>query len=94
MRPASMEWLIEGHDSGVWSVAWSPGGSTIASGSKDGTVRVWDTATGQQSQDGAMKGGLVNSVVFSPDGSKIASGVEEKMVRVWDAGTGQQVSDA
>ena len=39
---------LEGHTQAVWSVAFSPDGKQLASGSSDGTAKVWDVATGQE----------------------------------------------
>ena len=70
----------------VYSVACSPDGSRIVSGSDDGTVRVWDAVSGECVL-GPLEGhtGDVNSVSFSGEGSRIVSGSRDKIVRVWDA---------
>ena len=85
---------LAGHDGCVTSVAFSPDGRHIVSGSGDKTVRVWDAQTGQSVMD-PLKGhdNWVTSVAFSPDGRHIVSGSDDKTVRVWDAQTGQSVMD-
>ncbi|KAM3067045.1 hypothetical protein ACMFMG_011824 [Clarireedia jacksonii] len=83
---------LEGHMGSVNSVAFSPDGKLVVSGSHDKTVRLWDTATGQQIQptlEGHM--GWVNSVAFSPDGKQVVSGSHDNTVRLWDTATGQQI---
>ena len=79
----------------VTSVAFSPDGTRIVSGSYDNTVRVWDAATGQAVHDEPMRGHEdgVTSVAFSPDGTRVVSGggVFDNTVRVWDALTGECV---
>jgi DNA-binding beta-propeller fold protein YncE len=83
---------LTGHSGQVTSVALSPDGQRIASGSFDNTVRVWDAATGKPiGQPLTGHTGWVNSVAFSPDGKRIASGSADNTVRVWDAATGHPV---
>ena len=81
---------LNGHTDEVTSVAFSPDGKRIVTGSDDKTVQVWDAATGQPVGP-PLKGhtDAVTSVAFSPDGKRIVSGSADKTVRVWDAATGQ-----
>ena len=74
------------HPSSVKSVAFSPDGSRLASGS-DEIVRIWNTATGELEH--ALEGHTkwVLSVVFSHNGQFIVSGSQDKTVRIWNTAT-------
>lgn len=70
------------------SVAFSPDGSRIATGSQDMTVKVWDAATGQEGL--TLKGDNNSVPSFSPDGKRIATSFNNT-VKVWDAASGEEV---
>ena len=72
---------LTGHTSGVSSVAFSPDGETLASGSQDGTVRFWDAQTGENIK--TLTGYSV-SVAFSPDGETLASGSTDGTILLWE----------
>ncbi len=75
---------MKGHVDAVNSVAFSPDGMRIVSGSSDTTLRVWDAATSQPigvSMQGHEK--AVMSVAFSPDGTRIVSGSNDTTMRLW-----------
>ncbi|KAG9075040.1 hypothetical protein FRC06_010311, partial [Ceratobasidium sp. 370] len=81
---------LNAHTNWVRSVAYSPDGAYIASGSADSTVRIWDAHTCQpvgQPLHGHTS--YVLSVAYSPDGAYLASGSDDRTVRIWDAHTGQ-----
>ncbi|KAG6826028.1 hypothetical protein H0H92_001386 [Tricholoma furcatifolium] len=82
---------LQGHTASVNSVAFSPDGTQIVSGSHDYSVRVWDASTGEQVQELQGPNNAVYCVAFSPNGTQIASGSSDKSVRVWVASTGEQV---
>ncbi len=80
-----------GHIGGANSVAWSPDGRFIASGSSDWTVQIWDATTGATILTYGGHSSSVEAVAWSPDGRHIASGSSEKTVQIWDANTGANV---
>ncbi len=69
------------------SVAFSPDGSLLASGSHDFTVQLWDTAEGQLVATLGPHQGAVFDITFSPDGQLIASASDDGFVRIWRADT-------
>ena len=97
LTPASAQEYIhhatlDGHTRGVGSVSWSPDGATIASGSDDNTVRLWNATTGQHLKTLRGHTDDVFSVSWSPDGATIASGGRDNTVRLWEPTTGQHLS--
>ncbi|THH21102.1 hypothetical protein EW146_g406 [Bondarzewia mesenterica] len=80
--------ILKGHTWGVSSVAFSPDGKQIVSGSEDSTIRIWDAETGEAIRILEQHTGPVSSVIFSPDGKRILSGSYDSTIRVWDAETG------
>ena len=83
---------LKGHEDRVYSVAFSPDGNTLVSGSGDNTVRLWNAMTGEPISEPLMghKDG-VYSVVFSPDRNTLISGSDDKTVRLWDITTGAAI---
>ena len=81
--------LLTGHTDLVNSVAFSPDGRTLASGSSDSTVRLWDGVTGRHKQTLKEHEGSVNSIAYSSDGKTLASGSSDSTVRLWDGVTGK-----
>jgi len=83
--------VLEGHTDGVDSVAFSPNGQFLVSGSYDNSVRLWNIDSGEQVQMLEGHTNDVSSVAFSPDGQFLVSGSRDKSVRLWNIDSGEQV---
>ena len=86
---SSVSFSLDGNENA--NVPFSPDGKTIASGSSDGTVHLWDAETGKHIKTLEGHTNFVNIVRFSPDGKTIASGSSDSTVRLWDVETGKHI---
>ncbi len=92
---AQLERTITGHSNLIFCVAISPDGKTLASGSKDKTIKIWNLSTGKELRtlgdwfsehsDG------IYSVAISPDGKTLASGSVHSTIKLWNLSTGQEI---
>jgi WD40 repeat protein len=75
--------IVSKHNSDIMSVAFSPDGNNILTGSQDSTARLWDLQ-GNLLQIFKGHQGIISSVAFSPDGEYILTGSIDKTARLWD----------
>ncbi len=87
----TLPYVFFGHFSEVNSVAWSPDGRRIASGSRDWTAKVWDVLTGKNILTYTNHNDWVNAVAWSLDSKLVASGSADDTIQIWDATTGVRI---
>jgi len=84
--------ILEGHSDEVWSVAVTPDGKTVVSGSGDKSLKVWDLESGQclTTFEGHTDG--VERVAVTPDGKTVVSASLDHSLKRWDLSSGQRVN--
>jgi len=83
--------VLEGHGDQVDSVAFSPDGQTLLTGSWDNTAKIWNAADGTAIHTLSEPTDWITSVAFSPDGTKAITGGWDSSVIIWDTATGAKV---
>jgi WD40 repeat protein len=75
----------------VSSVAISPDGQTLVSGSWDNTIKIWDLRTGQQVCTLPQQPSIVEAISISPDGQTLATGGWGNIIKLWNLTTGEEI---
>jgi len=79
--------LPEHRPGGTRSLGLSPDGMTLAAGNVDGTVSLWDTATGKNRVNLRAGTEMILAAVFSPDGARLACSSTDSRIHIWDLAT-------
>jgi len=82
--------ISNSHKDIITTVAFSPDGKTLASGSLDRNIILWDTTSNQPTKTLSGHKSYIYSVVFTPDGKFLISGSGDKTICFWDVKTGEQ----
>jgi len=82
---------LRGHLSDVMSVAYSPDGQRIVTGSHDHTAKVWEAASGRELLVLTGHSDWINSVTVSPDGQRIATVSDDGTAKLWEAASGREL---
>jgi hypothetical protein len=89
-RKVIAKWI--GHTNVVCALCWSADGGRLASGSWEGTAKVWDVQRGKRILTIKTGHDWVHAVMYSPDSSKFATGGDkDKAVKIWDAKMGKRL---
>ncbi len=83
--------VLGGHDAPVARATWRPDGARLATGSRDGTARIWDAASGKTLRVLLRHRGSVSTPAWSPDGAYLATGSADGTARIWHAGSGRSI---
>ena len=81
--------ILRGHSDRILSVAFSPNGQILASGSSDRTIKLWNPRTGKSLKTLQGHRSWVWEIAISPDSKLLASGSYDHTVKIWDIESGE-----
>jgi uncharacterized protein YjiK len=82
---------LTGHQQAIYTVVSSPDGKSLASGSHDRTIKIWDLETAQEIDTLSGHANSVYALAYSSNGKILASGSADKTIKLWDAATGKEI---
>lgn len=82
--------LFEGHQDAIYSIALSPDGKILASGSYDQKIKLWDVESGKELSTLHGHNGAVFGLAFRPDGKILASASADRTIKLWNLQTGKR----
>ena len=82
---------FDGHKDAVYSIAISPDGKTLASGSYDNRIVLWDVKSGRPERTLDGHNGAILGLAFRPDGNVLASASADRTVKLWDVKIGERL---
>jgi WD40 repeat protein len=82
---------LESHSDWVINVSFSPDGKTLATGSVDKTIKLWDVETGKEIRTLKGHNDSIISVSFSPDSKTLATASADKTIKLWDVKAGKEI---
>lgn len=93
LEQSTIIWQIDDsiHQGWITGVAFSPDATRLLVSSSDGTVALWDVATGEIEQQFTGHEGAVNAVAYHPDGESVATAGTDGLIHLWDVATGDEI---
>ncbi|KAJ1547816.1 hypothetical protein HK096_010944, partial [Nowakowskiella sp. JEL0078] len=83
---------LEGHSGAVWDVAFTPDGTMVATAGDDGSIKIWDAASGEVIRSiGEAHVGPVGCLTWTAAGMKIVSGGDDAVIKLWDEHSGDLI---
>jgi len=83
--------VLSGHESGLYSAAFSPDGQRVVTASKDRTAQLWDAATSKPIGQPMRHKRWVTAAHFSPDGQRVVTASKDRTAQLWDAATSKPI---
>jgi WD40 repeat protein len=82
---------FEGHKDALYALALSPDGKTLATGSYDQKIKLWNVETGAEIKTLSGHNGAIYGLSFRPDGKVLASASADRTVKLWDVASGKRL---